>query len=145
MRNIDELIVHCSDTRPNWMSNTPPEAQWNEIRRWHVEGNGWSTWGYHFGIARSGQLLPGRAVSRVGAHVRDHNVGTIGVCLFGGHGSAATDAFKDHFTYEQETALVALTRALMHSFDFDKISGHNEYAAKACPGFDVKKWWENWK
>ena len=88
-----------------------------------------------------GTVATGRPIERTGAHVKGHNTGTIGVSLFGGHGSAETDAFSDHFTEAQDAALRELLADLDSTYGPGlKISGHNEYAAKACPGFNVAKW-----
>lgn len=141
MRPIAEIVVHCAATKPSWMVGKPINQVIDEIRRWHVDGNGWSDIGYHYVIDRAGNVGLGRPVARTGAHTRGHNTGTIGVCLLGGHGSAATDNFSDHFTDEQDTALRDLIKTLRKEYPrLAKISGHNEYAAKACPGFRVQPW-----
>ena len=113
-----------------------------EIRRWHVSERGWKDIGYHFLIDRDGKVAPGRPVEKEGAHVMGHNTGTIGIALFGGHGSAETDAFAQNFTPEQDAALRKLIADLRRQYPIiSKISGHNEYAAKACPGFNVPAWY----
>ena len=102
---------------------------------------GWKDIGYHFLIDRDGKVAPGRPVEKEGAHVMGHNTGTIGIALFGGHGSAETDAFAQNFTPEQDAALRKLIADLRRQYPIiSKISGHNEYAAKACPGFNVPAW-----
>lgn len=142
MRPITEIIVHCSATRPEWMQGQTLWAKRQEIKRWHVEGNGWRDIGYHWLIDRDGQTVAGRPVEQVGAHVRGHNTGTIGVCLIGGHGSSETDQFSEHFTAAQDKALRSMIAGLRKQHPTIKtISGHNEYAAKACPGFSVPLWW----
>lgn len=140
MRPIDEIIIHCSATQPQWMAGQSAIAKVVEIDRWH-RANGWSGIGYHFVIDRDGTLVPGRDLGKVGAHVKGHNTGTIGVCLLGGHGSAETDAFADNFTPEQGAALNKQIAELKRMFPaINKVSGHAEYAAKACPGFNVGDW-----
>lgn len=142
MRQIDELIIHCSATPPDWRAEQSPARQVAEIRRWHVEGNGWSDIGYHWLIARDGTIVPGRPVERTGAHVRGHNARTIGICLLGGHRAAATDRFEDHFTPAQDRALRDLIRSLRTEYpSIETISGHNQYSAKGCPGFSVPEWY----
>ena len=42
MRSINEIIVHCSATREG--QHIPVET----IKKWHVEGRGWTDIGYHF-------------------------------------------------------------------------------------------------
>lgn len=141
MRHIGKIIIHCSATRPGWMSANTPEEKTAEIRRWHVEDHGWSDIGYHYVIDRDGTIVPGRPVERIGAHTRGHNRHSIGVCLIGGHGSASTDHFRDNFTPEQEAALSGILQDFSRDLpDFLTVHGHNEFAPKACPGFDVQKW-----
>ena len=141
MRTITETIVHATATRANWMDGYPTGAKVAEVKRWHVQDNGWSDIGYHFLIDRDGTVATGRPIERTGAHVKGHNTGTVGVSLFGGHGSAETDAFSEHFTEAQDAALRELLADLDATYGPGlKISGHNEYAAKACPGFNVAKW-----
>jgi len=143
MRHIDEIIIHCSDTRPNWMQYEDTRGKVHEIRRWHVEENKWSDIGYHYLVDRNGTVAEGRSVEKVGAHVKGHNTNSIGICLLGGHGSTRTDKFEDNFTYEQDKALRRLISQLVVEHpDIRKFSGHNEYANKACPGFNVRQWME---
>lgn len=139
MRQINEIILHCAATPPNWMDGEPISAKVDAIRRWHKQ-RGWRDIGYHFVIDRDGTVAEGRDVSQVGAHVKGHNTGTIGICLLGGKGSSETDQFADHFTREQDFAVRRLIARLKRDHPIKKISGHNEYAAKACPGFQVSEW-----
>ena len=141
MRKMDEIIVHCTATRPEWWSEATPQEKVDEIRRWHVQGRGWADIGYHFLIDREGTVVKGRPLWRNGAHTRGHNTGTIGISLFGGHGSSATDKFSENFTSAQDFALRGLMKDLVSEYGRMKLSGHNEYAAKACPGFNVTEWW----
>lgn len=142
MRPINEIIVHCTATRADWWKARSANQKVAEIRRWHVEDRGWSDIGYHYLIDRDGKVVEGRALSRTGAHVKGHNTGTIGISLFGGHGSSENDAFEDNFTPAQGAALAMLIVDLERQFGILKVSGHNEYAAKACPGFKVSRWLE---
>ena len=139
---VQEAIIHCSATRPNWMALNTFEEQVAELRRWHMQDRGWRDIGYHRVIGRNGELAIGRSLYEIGAHVAGHNAGTIGICLLGGHGSSATDRFEDHFTPEQAHTLRVYLADLASLTPLKKISGHNEYAAKACPGFTVRD--EEW-
>ena len=142
MRALDEIIVHCTDTRPDWMNGRTTAEKVAEIRRWHVSPpNSWSDIGYHFLIDRNGKVATGRPVEKVGAHVKGHNANSIGISLIGGHGSASSDKFEDHFTPEQATSLRDLITELRRKHGINKVSGHNEYANKACPGFNLKAWY----
>lgn len=110
-----------------------------EIRRWHL-ANGWKDIGYHCVIDRDATVLAGRAKTVIGAGVAGHNSGVIHVCLIGGHGSAETDSFSDHFTHAQDVTLGQMIDAISSRTQIERVSGHNEYAAKACPGFNVPAW-----
>lgn len=141
MRPINEIIIHCTDTRPNWWADKSPQEKVAEIRRWHVQDRGWSDIGYHFVIDRDGTVVVGRPVEKSGAHTKGHNADSIGISLMGGHGSASSDAFDDHFTIDQDEALRKLIDRLRSQYpSITKISGHNQYAPKACPGFSVPNW-----
>jgi N-acetylmuramoyl-L-alanine amidase len=143
MRPLNEIIIHCTATRADWWSFKTTQEKVAEVRRWHMDDRGWSDIGYHFLIDRDGTVMEGRPLEKVGAHVKGHNTGTIGISLFGGHGGAANDGFLDNFTEDQERALHTLIRKLQDDYpSITKISGHNQYANKACPTFSVPAWLE---
>lgn len=141
MRDITGIIVHCTATRPDWWQHRSTREQVEEVRRWHVAGNGWSDIGYHELIGRDGMLIAGRPMTRDGAHTKGRNRGTIGIALFGGHGAASTDQFADHFTTAQERVLLKRIAELQSQYGPLTVTGHNQYAAKGCPGFDVPGWY----
>lgn len=143
MRPLNEIIVHCTATRADFMAGQPTAAKVAEVRRWHVEDRKFNDIGYHFLIDRDGTTVEGRPLEKVGAHTKGHNTGTVGISLFGGHGGAANDDFLDNFTEDQERALQQLIRKLQDDYpSITKISGHNQWAAKACPTFSVPAWLE---
>jgi N-acetylmuramoyl-L-alanine amidase len=141
MRKINKIIVHCSATRPDWMAQNSPLEQLLEIRRWHVEDNGWSDIGYHAYIARTGEVIQGRPIEIQGAHTRGHNSDSIGVCLAGGFGSSSDDRAVDHYTPAQLASLWQFIKDARNTYgNHISVSGHNEYANKGCPGFPVARW-----
>ena len=140
MRVINQIIVHCSATKAEWMEGATVQAKVAEIKRWHTVDRGWSDIGYHYLIDRNGFVAAGRPLDKVGAHVKGHNTGSVGICLIGGHGSAATDKFSDHFTNAQDKSLRRLIGQLKADYGIVAVTGHNRYAAKACPGFRVPDW-----
>jgi N-acetylmuramoyl-L-alanine amidase len=143
MRHINEVFIHCTATKPNWMERHTSDQKVAEIRRWHVEERGWSDIGYHFIIDRNGNVVEGRPIERVGAHVRGHNSNSIGICLIGGFGGSATDQFEEHFTEAQREKVLKLLNDLTQKFPDAKIRAHNEVAAKACPCFNVSEFMKN--
>lgn len=146
MRTITGIIVHCTATRAEWRAGSKTSAKVSEVRKWHVRDNGWSDIGYHFLIDRDGTIAKGRPLEKTGAHVRGHNTGSIGIALFGGHGGSERDQFLDHYTPAQEIALAKLICDLRSQFPaITKVSGHNQFAAKACPCFQVPQWYKGGK
>lgn len=131
MRAVNEIIVHCTATpegRPVTVS---------EIDAWH-RARGWSGIGYHRVIGLQGERWQGRALDKVGAHCEGHNTGTIGVVYVGGLTRDGRDA-KDTRTSAQREMLRAELIDLRDRFNIQKVSGHNEYANKACPCFNASK------
>ena len=137
-RKIDKIIVHCSATREGQHIDV------DTIRDWHVNGRGWSDIGYHYVIYLDGTVHPGRPIERSGAHTKGQNSNSIGICYIGG---VETDGKtpKDTRTPEQKVALDNLLFVLTDIFANTTIHGHNEFAAKACPSFDVQAEYGNKK
>lgn len=129
MRVINEIIVHCTATP----EGRPVSVA--EIDAWH-RARGWSGCGYHRIVGLNGERWAGRAIEKIGAHVSGHNTGTVGLVYVGGVAKDGKTA-KDTRTAAQKESLIAEIIDLRDRFNIGKISGHNEYAAKACPSFDA--------
>jgi hypothetical protein len=141
MRAITEINVHCSDTLPNWLASGGLDAQFKEIRRWHVIDNGWPEIAYHYVIGRDGNIKRGRPHKMVGSFEPRVNAKAIGICLIGGRKSSPTDPFEKHYTPEQDETLRKLIDRLQRDYPgIKKVTGHNDYANRACPGFKVQRW-----
>lgn len=129
MRKLTRIILHCTATPDG------RHVDVDTIRSWHKK-RGWSDIGYHYVIYLDGSVHVGRDVAKAGAHVAGHNADTIGVVYVGG-----TDAWgkaKDTMNDAQQTAFVNLVKHLRDQYGPLTLHGHNEYAAKACPSFNVK-------
>lgn len=128
MRKIDELVWHCTATPEG------REVSVDEVRRWHLE-RGWEDIGYHALVHLDGSVSKGRPIAQQGAHVYGRNRHTIGYAYVGGldtHGNP-----KDTRTAAQKHTMRRLTMAAIRDFDLSRVSGHRDYAAKACPCFDA--------
>lgn len=135
MRNIDKLVVHCSATPPQM------DIGVKEVRKWHVDGNGWRDIGYHFVIRRDGVIERGRDIGDVGAHTLGHNANSIGICLIGGVSGSGKS--EQNYTANQYYSLKKLLDVLFIAFPNSKILGHNNLASTDCPCFDVAAWWSD--
>lgn len=136
---VDTIFVHCTATRADWMETKSLDDKVQEIARWHRQ-RGWNSIGYHWIIDRDGAIAKGRQETVVGAHVANHNTGSIGISLIGGHGSSESDPFEKNFTPDQNLALRNLIDEIKKRTPIKHVRGHNEVAAKACPGFNVGRW-----
>lgn len=153
MRTINELVIHCAATVPDWMIDRQIEDQVREIDRWHRNRpDPFRKFGYHGFQNRKGEWMMHngsswgpRSFSETGAHVRGRNRTTIGICIAGGHGGANTDRFSENFTTEQNLSLQDKVVEILDEFPtITRLSGHYEYAAKACPCFNVMEWAGHW-
>ena len=133
MRTINQIIIHCSATPEG------REVSVENIRRWHRQ-RGFADIGYHYVIHLDGTIEPGRAEHAVGAHCLHHNQNSIGICYIGGTDRQGNP--KDTRTPAQTAALVQLLKQLTDRYNLPltAIHGHNEFAQKACPSFDVRQW-----
>lgn len=131
-RIIEGIVVHCAATRPGM------DIGRAEIDVWHRE-RGFDGIGYHYVIRRGGEVEDGRPLSVAGAHVAGHNARTVGICLVGGIDDAGEP--ENNFTGEQFFALRELLAELVEVLPGEVwIKGHRDFAAKACPSFDVARW-----
>ena len=134
MRTINKIILHCTAT-PEGRHTTV-----EDIRRWH-KAQGWSDIGYHYVVYLDGSINDGRPVEIAGAHTKGLNKNSIGVVYVGGI-DAMNFKPKDTRTDKQKEALDCLLNELLGTYKGATLHGHNEFAAKACPSFDVQKEYE---
>ena len=142
MRTITLIILHCSATRPT-VRYTFEACCRDHLRR------GWRDIGYHYYVTRDGEVHEGRPLCQVGAHCKDHNRHSIGICYEGG-----LDAYGnpcDTRTVAQRLALRALLVLLHQRFPAAIILGHRDLSPdlngngsidpdewlKQCPCFDA--------
>ena len=130
MRAINKIIVHCSATKEG--NNVTAST----IDQWHKD-RGWRCIGYHYIVALDGTIEYGRSIYETGAHVKNQNEGSIGVCYIGGLGSSMEA--KDTRTPEQKESLLLLLKTLKKMHPSATIHGHNEFSAKACPCFNANE------
>tara|TARA_R100000935_G_scaffold23015_1_gene42286 strand:+ start:4436 stop:4849 length:414 start_codon:yes stop_codon:yes gene_type:complete len=130
MRDIDEIIIHCSATPAH------KDFSAEDIRDWHVKGNGWNDIGYHYIIRLDGSMQYGRPLEVSGAHCKGHNLGSIGICYIGGM-DKAMECAEDTRTPKQIASLLELLRLLKKFHPKAKIHGHRDFSKKECPSFDA--------
>jgi N-acetylmuramoyl-L-alanine amidase len=135
-RDINKLIIHCSDT----YARMDIGAQ--EIKSWHQQ-RGWSTIGYHYVIRKDGSIEEGRNIDIPGAHCYGYNKNSIGICYVGGRSD--NDKPTDDRTEAQKKTLAALCINLQAEHPNATIHGHREFSnTKSCPNFDVHEDMKDW-
>ena len=129
MRTITLIIIHCSAVRPGQTSSAA------QIDSWHRKDNHWKFGiGYHYVVRRDGSIEPGRPEWMVGAHCRNHNAHSIGVCYEGGLDIRGQPA--DTRTEAQKASLRTLLEELHRRYPKALIVGHRDLdPTKECPGF----------
>lgn len=139
--NIKFIVVHHSAT-PQWLTV-------DQIRKEHINVNGWSDIGYHYLITKeTGEwtLKPGRNQKYIGAHVlqdkmiidpatkrymKINNETSIGLCLIGRYDYINPE---DKLINETAYALKKLTSKFTLSLNRDVIIPHCKVSYTACPG-----------
>lgn len=122
MRQIKEIIVHCSGT-------DICSYDFASMKYDHMKNRGWSDIGYHFGIDWDADIHILRPINKAGAHCLGRNAHSIGICVLG----------LQTFTTWQMSQLGKLCETLCMIFDLEKsdIKPHNYYNTnKLCPNFD---------
>ena len=130
-RPIKSIAVHCSAT-PN---NKSFDAK--DIDRWHLERWGKNSGcGYHYVVLLDGTIEKGRWLDYPGAHVKNFNKDTIGICYIGGLDKDG-NVNMDSMTSQQHNSLITLLSLLVDMYDLETsdVLGHKEYpnVNKACP------------
>ncbi len=132
MRTVTLIIIHCSAT---------PEGRnldFEACRTDHIRHRGFRDIGYHYYVTRDGIIHQGRPVEQVGAHCRNHNRHSVGICYEGG--LAADGTPQDTRTRAQKHSLRALVRVLRSRFPRALVVGHLDLnPQKACPCFDAAR------
>lgn len=131
MREINRIILHCSDTFEGM------EFDIDDIREWHTsEPRNWDDVGYHYVIKLNGDIELGRDLDVVGSHTLGQNKDSIGICYIGGRDEDGSP--KDTMTFMQDLSVLRLVEALRTTLGRITLHGHNEFSSKTCPSFDVQ-------
>lgn len=162
---IKKIVIHCSATQNGRSLRTSTQTAAQVIDGWHKQ-RGFQRLealrkafnphlahiGYHFVIDTDGTVESGRKAGEIGAHVKGHNLHSVGICLVGG----ITKDKRNHgeYTEKQWKALHRLLRELEAKYPEAKICGHRDLSPdvngdgtispnewlKTCPCFDVWSW-----
>lgn len=142
-RTITLLVLHCSATRCN------QRYPFERCRSDHIHHRHFGDIGYHYYVEKDGSVHKGREENCIGAHVRNHNRHSIGICYEGGLDESGRPA--DTRTEAQKEALLTLLTQLKERYPRALIVGHRDLSPdlnhdgritpnewiKQCPCFDA--------
>lgn len=132
---VREAILHCAALPTGYFNGQRPVQVFATINRWHTERGFTNGFGYHGLYMPDGRFYPGRPFEMIGAHCIGHNTGTLGFLLIESRKIDRIGQFEDWFTNAQRSALWAKLSTIS---GLEKVTGHNDYAPKLCPGFKVE-------
>lgn len=131
---VTEAILHCAAINTGQFAGMSPFQVFMTVNRWHRE-RGFKSFGYHGLFMPDGTYYSGRPFFEIGAHCKERNRGSLGFLLIERQKIDRMGFFHDWFTSAQGSAL----RLKLASISgLQKVSGHNDYAPKLCPGFKVR-------
>lgn len=132
---VREAVLHCAAIRTGQFAGMRPFQVFAIVNRWHIE-RGFKSFGYHGLFMPDGFFYSGRPFDQIGAHVIGHNAGTLGFLLI--ESRQVTRIADDPREWFNGFQLDEVGRFLRKVPGLEKVSGHNDYAPKLCPGFKVK-------
>jgi uncharacterized protein with LGFP repeats len=148
-RSAKMVFVHHTVNSNNY-SRSDGKAIVRSILAYHTQSRGWCDIGYNYLIDRYGQIYVGRAggprLPVRGAHAGDYNTNSVGVSLIGNFEEARPTKRIKHalvrfIGWRLGTSYVpAHGKVKLHGKRFNRISGHRDADATACPGKYVYRW-----
>lgn len=132
---VREAILHCAAIRSGQFDGMSAFQVFLTVNKWHHERGFKNGFGYHAIVMPNGQWYSGRPLTMRGAHTIGHNKDTWGILLIEHRQIKKMGDFEDYYTEAQRHALRAWLRSMPQ---IEKVSGHNAYAPKLCPGFNVE-------
>lgn len=139
-KELEYIVIHCTATPPNLIVTR------EMIERWHLKERGWSKLGYSDMIHQDGSLenlTPFNTDDDV--QYSEMTWGVKGINRFSRHivyvgGVDEDNKPRDTRTKAQKQSLLTYVRYMILRHPNVKIAGHNQFANKACPSFNVVKW-----
>lgn len=124
LSSISQIVLHHSATT----EGTPAS-----FARFHIQSRKWPGIGYHYVIAKNGTVYQTQELTTVSNHVQNANTKSIGICFVGNFD------IEDPTT-SQLTSVKWLIKKLNSDLKVPlKITKHNQFANKSCPGTRFEK------
>lgn len=134
---ISLFVLHTTATPGSWWKGKTNRAMFEEVRSWHL-AKGWRDIGYHGLIFPDGEVIEGRAWDEIGAHVIGYNRGSLGYSMVPIATITRMGQPEDFYTAATLKAAKGKIDEACAQTQITRLAGHNEFAAKLCPGFLVE-------
>jgi len=134
---VQEVVLHTAATPGDWWKGKDIEDVIATFDQWH-RARGFRKIGYHRVFMPDGTMGKGRSLYETGAHVKGKNAGTIGLCMVPIKTHKGIKTFETYFTEAQRKAVKGYIKELNELTDIKRVTGHNQFSPKECPGFHVK-------
>ena len=132
MRNIKEIILHCTQT--------PNNASVGAMIKYWKEDLGWKSLGYHYIILPTGHVVNLEPIEKAANGAKGHNKNGLHIAYVGGAEDYNYNTWIDNRTDEQKESMKKLVEEAKAAHPKAKILGHCDVTdAKECPAFDVKE------
>ena len=152
-RTIKKIILHCSATPEgeDYSIDTIDHSHKARNFSYYIDPETKEKHyiGYHYIIKRDGTIVRCRPENVRGCHTSNHNFDSIGICYIGGCPARSVKDWnkqgKDTRTEAQKASINKLVRELKGKYGNPEVYGHRDFAAKACPSFDARTEFKNFK
>lgn len=130
MREIKYIFLHCTASTQSW-TVAGLLSFFKNVKKWKAPG-------YHYVITPDGELHNIFPEEKIANGVAGQNSVSIHISYFGGILPDGTPV--DNRTIPQRKTMSNIVTSLLEKYPSAKLAGHNQFAAKACPSFDVPLW-----
>lgn len=152
-RTINKIILHCTATPEGEDFSIESINNSHKARKfsYYIDPDTMEKCyiGYHYIILRDGTIIRCRPENVRGCHTSNHNYDSIGIAYIGGCPARSVKDWnkksKDTRTDAQKAAIIKLVRELKGKYGNPEVYGHRDFAAKACPSFDARIEFKNFK
>lgn len=152
-RTINKIILHCTATPEGEDFSIESINNSHKARKfsYYIDPDTMEKCyiGYHYIILRDGTIIRCRPENVRGCHTSNHNYDSIGISYIGGCPARSVKDWnkksKDTRTDAQKAAIIKLVRELKGKYGNPEVYGHRDFAAKACPSFDARIEFKNFK
>lgn len=136
---IDTICLHCAAVPGYWARDKTNAEIAAAIHKMHTDpvsrgGRGWSDTGYHAITCPDGEILSARPINVIGAGAVGYNRGVYHLLMIEVVTIDRMATVERWFTPATLASAKAQVECISRNTPIRRLMGHNEVAAKLCPG-----------